>query len=47
LNFLVFVTAEALQANIDRKSLLLPGIGLLYRKFYVEGDVSRQSFVHH
>ena len=44
--FSLGVTAEALQAKIDRKSAISLHHGHFDPKFQVEGDVSHQSFLH-
>jgi len=40
------VTAEALRAKIERKSAMLLKRGHFDSKFYVEGVVPHQSFLH-
>jgi len=40
----LLVRAEALRANIDRKSPFLNGMGQFGLKFQVEGDVPHQPF---
>ena len=44
--FLPGVTAEALQAKIDRKSAISFQRGQFDPKFQVEGDIPHQSFLH-
>ena len=44
--FSLSVTAEALQAKIDRKSAISLQRGQFDPKFQVEGDVPHQSFLH-
>jgi len=44
--FSLCVTAEALQAKIDRKSAIWLQLGQFDPKFYVERDVPHQSFLH-
>jgi len=44
--FLLGVTAEALRANIDGKSVFLMGVGQFWPNFKVVKDVLREPFLH-
>ena len=44
--FSLDVTAEALRAKTDRKSVISLQRGQFDPKFQVEGDVPHQSFLH-
>ena len=44
--FSLGVTAEALRANIDRKSAFLNGIGQFWPNSYVVGEVPSEPFLH-
>jgi len=44
--FSLGVTAEALQAKIDRKLAHCKGVGQQLPNFHVEGDVLHQSYLH-
>jgi len=40
------VTAEALWAKIDRKSVICKRVGQHPPNFHIEGDIRHQSFLH-
>ena len=44
--FSIGVTAQALRAKIDRKSMISLKRGQFDPKFQVEGDIPHQSFSH-
>jgi len=44
--FLLCITAEALRAKIDRKSVFWKRVGQYVPNFLAEGDISHQSFLH-